>query len=68
MTPFEKLMGALTQEMLDHLSDAFPHQCPNPNHTEREIWMKAGERRLIDLLIVKHQQFQDENILLNLNK
>lgn len=23
-----------------------PEKCPNPADTEREIWMKAGERRL----------------------
>lgn len=35
-----------------------PDRCPNPKDTEREIWMKAGERRLAVHLdnILKQQE------------
>lgn len=40
--------GALTpKELLEVLHQLFPEQCPNPADTDREIWMKAGERRAV---------------------
>ena len=33
------------------LDSLVPHKCPDPNDTEREIWMKAGARRLLDDIV-----------------
>ena len=34
-----------------------PDRCPSPADTEREIWMKAGERRLATKLnLILHKQ------------
>lgn len=41
----------LTQEAINDIDRLFPERAPNPKDTEREIWMKAGERRLVRYLI-----------------
>lgn len=50
VTPLQRIGSLLSQRLIDALDDLYPHRCPNPKDTEREIWMKAGERRLIDFL------------------
>ena len=39
--------------LIEWLDTLYPDKCPDPKHTEREIWMKAGERRLVNTLISK---------------
>lgn len=41
--------------------DLAPDRCPNPKEDEREIWMKAGERRLAVRLLslLENQENQD---------
>lgn len=34
-------------DLVSMLDDLFPERSPRPEDTEREIWMRAGERRLI---------------------
>lgn len=41
----------LSVDLLKHLEAHYPERCPNPSDTDREIWMKAGERRLLNYLI-----------------
>lgn len=48
--------------LMAELERRFPHRCPDPKDSEREIWMKAGERRLVDFLQSVHRDQQD-NIL-----
>lgn len=38
------------RHFLDALDGLVPERSPDPKDTEREIWMKAGERRLVKLL------------------
>lgn len=44
-------------ELLTALDQLYPPRCPDPNDSEREIWMKAGERRLLEVLWSKHHDF-----------
>jgi hypothetical protein len=46
-------------KMLDQL---YPPRPPNPAQTEREIWMRAGERRLVERLIETIKQEETENV------
>jgi hypothetical protein len=57
----------LSQDLLKALNERFPDRCPNPTDTEREIWMKAGERRLVEFLLTQKRQ-QDNNILTRLDR
>lgn len=44
-----------------HLDQQFPERCPDPKDTERELWMKAGERRLVRHLLL-HFKRQEQTI------
>lgn len=37
-------------DLISQLDDLYPDKCPDPNESEREIWMKAGARRLVTSL------------------
>lgn len=41
----------LSADLVAELDRAFPERCPDPKDTEREVWMRAGERRLVRLLL-----------------
>lgn len=43
------------KDLIEWLDQAFPHKCPSPEQSEREIWMYAGKRELVDLLITKQK-------------
>lgn len=53
---------AIDKSLLDWLDKVLPERSPNPHDTEREIWMKAGERRLINMLH-GHLADQQNNLL-----
>lgn len=40
----------LDRTTIEHGLKMFPSACPNPSDTEREIWMKVGERRAMEKL------------------
>lgn len=40
-----------SDELVKALDELYPARPPNPNDTEREVWMKAGERRVIERLL-----------------
>ena len=46
--------------LIEWLNALYPEKCPDPKHTEREIWMKAGERRLVNTLISKLNATEDK--------
>lgn len=48
--------------LMAELERIFPHRCPDPKDSEREIWMKAGERRVVDFLKA-HYGDQQDNLL-----
>jgi hypothetical protein len=48
-----KPLPVLSDDLLTELDHDFPHRCPEPTDSEREIWMKAGARRLIDSLLAR---------------
>jgi hypothetical protein len=37
----------ITPELLKYLDENFPDRCPDPAWSDREIWLRAGERRLV---------------------
>jgi hypothetical protein len=39
--------------LMQWLETLFPDKCPNPKDSEREIWMKAGERRAVEIMLSK---------------
>ena len=55
VSDFERLGHLTTAELLEALEICYPQRCPDPADTEREIWMKAGERRLVNVLKSKYE-------------
>ncbi len=47
-------------ELLEWLVQTFPNQCASADDTDREIWMKSGEQRLIARLRFEHNQLFKE--------
>lgn len=47
----------IREDLIKHLNARFPDRSPHIEDSEREIWMKAGERRLVTWLV---QQFKDQ--------
>lgn len=48
--------------LLEYLQRAFPEKCPEPNETDREIWINRGAAGVVRHLARLHQE-QRENIL-----
>jgi hypothetical protein len=40
----------ITPELLAALEAHFPHRCPDPKTPDREIWLYAGKRSVVDYL------------------
>ena len=57
-------LPVIPKDLLDALELRFPERCPEPEWSEREIWMRVGERRVIRLLRRVYEQ-QQENVLEN---
>lgn len=64
MSTSRSRVGALIQRgLVDELNAIYPHRCADPKDSEREIWMKAGERRVIDFIESAYKE-STESILL----
>lgn len=46
----------ISEALLEALNKSYPDKCPNPNQTDREIWMAVGARRVVEFLQGKHKQ------------
>lgn len=51
-------------DLIQLLDRIYPARPPNPAHSEREIWMAAGERRLVDRLLNLSNE-EDNNVHLS---
>lgn len=40
-------MPPILPALVDHLDRLYPERCASPDDSDREIWMKAGERRIV---------------------
>lgn len=57
----ERKVPAIPADLMQWLDEAFPEKCPDPDDTKREVWMKAGERRLVRRLLA-HFKKQEQVI------
>lgn len=58
----EKL-PTLSVDLVAELDRLYPERCPDPNQSNREIWMEVGARNLVRYLLEKVRQSAEENIL-----
>lgn len=54
---------SLTEELVDGLDKLVPHRCPTASQSEREIWMYAGKRALVDALMVACKRQKEKPLL-----
>lgn len=52
----------VTDELLQYLERLYPDKAPEPDHTDREIWMKRGEVGVLRHLRRIHEE-QRRNML-----
>lgn len=50
----------LSYDLIQALDKDFPERCPDPALPEREIWMQAGERRLVRMLLARLKQMEED--------
>lgn len=55
-------LPVVPQDLLEALDKQFPERCPDPGWSDREIWMRVGERRVVRYLKRIFEQ-QNENVL-----
>lgn len=55
-------LPVIPEDLLKALDKHFPERCPEPEWSEREIWMRVGERRVVRFLKRVFDE-QNENIL-----
>ena len=49
----------VTEELVNYLNELFPDRCPEITNSEKEVWFKAGQRSVVNHLIVQ-KQIQEE--------
>jgi hypothetical protein len=58
-------------DLIEDLDKVFPRKHPSLSDTDREVWYKAGQRSVVDLLLssIEHgEEDQELPTLLNKNK
>ena len=50
------------EALLKELDRLFPERCPVPDLSEREVWIKVGQRQVVRFLL-KQFEIQNQNIL-----
>ena len=40
----------LSRRLLERLDELYPDRCPDPNDSERDVWIKAGQRKVVNFL------------------
>jgi len=51
---------SVSEPLLAYINQKFPERCPDPQDSDREIWMKSGERRVFRHLEAVYK-FQNKN-------
>lgn len=62
MNPSQRIGFLITEEALEALEALYPARPPDPRDSEREIWMKAGERRLVEVLRAKFKDAVEDSL------
>ncbi len=57
----EQQVPPIAAEVIAWLERLFPDRCPDPKDSEREVWMKSGEQRVIRKLRLELKR-QEETI------
>lgn len=56
-------LPVLSVDLVDTLNKEYPECSPDPADTERELWMKAGERRLVRGLLARKREAEEDQLM-----
>jgi hypothetical protein len=59
---------AYASELIRMLDEEIPHRCPSPRQSERDIWMYAGKRKLVDSLLSRLEMTEEAEYTQNVLK
>ena len=48
----------IPKPLMDKLDEMYPERCPESNQSDRDIWIKVGERKVIRKLLA---EFKSQN-------
>jgi hypothetical protein len=46
----QRKLPDLSKDLIAVLDERFPSRCPDPKDSEREIWIKVGQRKVVEFL------------------
>jgi hypothetical protein len=46
----DRKLPDLSKSLIEMLDARFPSRCPDPKDSEREVWMKVGQRKVVEFL------------------
>ncbi len=52
----------LSRRLLERLDELYPDKCPDPSDSERDVWIKAGQRKVVNFLWDVYDE-QNETII-----
>ena len=52
----------LSRRLLERLDELYPDKCPDPSDSERDIWIKTGQRKVVNFLRDVYDE-QNETII-----
>lgn len=55
-SPTESGFPVIAKNLVDHLDNLFPDEWPRLDMADREIWFRAGQRAVVDLLRAEFDQ------------
>ena len=56
-TPFPDI----SKELVNRLNELYPEKCANPDDTYQTVWLKSGQRSVVNFLIEQYKR-QTETI------
>lgn len=59
-----KPLPSTVQLLLKELDEQYPEKSPDPNEDDRKIWMQAGQRELVRILLLRKKRAEDQELTL----
>jgi hypothetical protein len=59
----EIVLPALSKSLIEKLDKLFPDKCAVLTDSDREIWLKVGQRKVVEFLQQKYDEQLQDNII-----
>lgn len=58
----DQRLPAVDPQLVEWLTRVFPDKCPDPEDTDREIWMAVGKQEVIKMLRARVNEQTEDNL------